>query len=315
MTVDNHSPWDNLNPSSIFFLCGSLEKLNKKSHPTDSEIKILFERAKRFIPIIKYKCINSDKWKTNSFVNANADINNDYHYVSRILHDQLFDSDVKIQDNEKKDNNNHNQNGDNKEETEENYLYYKIFIKDKQNNDKMLLIKSDVLKDTFNVNTNEELSRNMICPSVFLNSGHVLGARKWIPESDLYGTVMIKCHSTILISKNSYISANGAGYTSHFGKGHGVYYKEAHIRNQGNKYYSGGGYGTKGRDGHPSNAVGGSQYGEKTLNNTLYFGSPSGGRERGGGIIQLIAENVINYGKICCDGDSGQQFGGGSGGS
>lgn len=179
----------------------------------------------------------------------------------------------------------------------------------------MLLIKSDVVKDTFNVNTNEELSRNMMTPSLYLNSGHVLGARKWIPESDLYGTVMIKCNNTILISKNSYITASGAGYTSHFGKGHGNYYKEPHASGQGNKYYSGGGYGTSGKDSHPSKAIGGKIYGDKTLNKLLYFGSPSGGRERGGGIIELIAEQIINYGRITCDGDSGQQFGGGSGGS
>ena len=341
--VDNHSPWDNLNPSSLFLLCGSLERLYEKTHPTDSEIKLFFHKVQQYTPIVKYKCVNSNKWKMNTFVNANADINNDYYFVSRILHNQLLDSDtnhsVHDDDEHKSHTHDHNhdhimnhnnfnnddskQNTNEKEKISDNFLYYQIFLKliDNNNNNtnntynKTMLIKSDVVKDTFNVDTNEELSRNMMTPSLYLNSGHILGARKWLPESDIYGTVMIKCHNTILVSKNSFITASGAGYTSHYGKGHGNYYKEPHPNGKGNKYYSGGGYGCNGKDSHPSKSLGGRKYGDKRLSKVLHFGSPSGGRERGGGIIELIANTVLNYGHITCNGDSGSQFGGGSGGS
>eukprot|EP01084_Bolivina_argentea_P125448 222264_1 len=328
--IDNHSPWDNLNPSSIFILVGNLQKLYEQSQPTQHEINTFFSKSQRFIPVLKYKYVNSNNWKQfENFVNVNADINNDYNYSARILHPQLFDDEIKDEFEIFENNNNnynnyansHNRNSSQildeveKQNNIDNHFSYEILLMDKENNNSLLLVHSDTVRDTFNCNTNEELSRNMTCPSLYLSSNHVLSARKWIPDSDLYGTIMIKCHHTIMIMKNGCINGNGSGYTSHYGLGHGLYYKEPNKLNQGNKYYSGGGYGSSGIKAHNPLALGGKCYGDKYLANVSHFGSPSGGRERGGGIIQLIAKYIINYGKICCDGDSGKQFGGGSGGS
>eukprot|EP01084_Bolivina_argentea_P125450 222266_1 len=317
-------------------ICGSGEdewlivKYSVNNKNKKKEIQRNCKDIKPFIPVLKYKYVNSNNWKQfENFVNVNADINNDYNYSARILHPQLFDDEIKDEFEIFENNNNnynnyansHNRNSSQildeveKQNNIDNHFSYEILLMDKENNNSLLLVHSDTVRDTFNCNTNEELSRNMTCPSLYLSSNHVLSARKWIPDSDLYGTIMIKCHHTIMIMKNGCINGNGSGYTSHYGLGHGLYYKEPNKLNQGNKYYSGGGYGSSGIKAHNPLALGGKCYGDKYLANVSHFGSPSGGRERGGGIIQLIAKYIINYGKICCDGDSGKQFGGGSGGS
>merc|ERR1712228_59741 len=59
---------------------------------------------------------------------------------------------------------------------------------------------------------------------------------------------------------------------------------------------SGGGYGTKGKG-----EGGGQTYGDEELPE-LHFGSPSYDGNRGGGIIELIADKIINYGYIKANG-------------
>merc|ERR1712228_1072748 len=118
---------------------------------------------------------------------------------------------------------------------------------------------------------------------------------KWDKDTNKGGIIQIHCKQTLIIGKNGCIDVNGCGYPKGFGFG------------QATKKESGGGYGTKGMG-----EGGGQTYGNEELSE-LHFGSPgyyysSGGV--GGGIIELIANKIINYGYIRANG-----YRDGSGGS
>merc|ERR1712228_1041061 len=83
------------------------------------------------------------------------------------------------------------------------------------------------------------LKRTIISPSLIFKSQCHIECEKWNEEGDYYGFVRIKC-----------------------------------IKNK-TKYYSGGGYGTKGISPHDE-CPEGSAYGDDCMeNNYLYYGSPS----------------------------------------
>merc|ERR1719242_1054299 len=113
----------------------------------------------------------------------------------------------------------------------------------------------------------------------------------------------MKCNDTLTIHKNGAISTDGCGYSQGYGIGQGEF---------GVGGFAGGGsYGTAGSGHFELQAfLPGEIYGDKRLKK-LYLGSPDGMGNRGGGIIEIIANRVIIKGNIsCCGKDLG-----GSGGS
>eukprot|EP01084_Bolivina_argentea_P011624 21725_1 len=121
------------------------------------------------------------------------------------------------------------------------------------------------------------------------------------------GIIQIKC-KTLIVGENgvlNVIGKNGWGRgTASGGGGYGSKGKGADTY-----YYPGGAISAPHAKGSLS---GGDVYGEKTLN-VLYHGSGSSGadgKSYGGGVVELIAERLINKGSIRCNGR-----GGGSGGS
>merc|ERR1712228_254795 len=88
------------------------------------------------------------------------------------------------------------------------------------------------------------------------------------------------------MGKEGEINVNECGYSEGFGIG------------QATRTLCGGGYGTEG-----IGAGGGQTYGDEELSE-LHFGSPGYyyGSSRGGGIIELIVNKIINYGIISANG-------------
>ena len=132
--------------------------------------------------------------------------------------------------------------------------------------------------------------------SLIINS--TLNIPKWKEDQNGSGFIQIYCSHSLIIQKKGIIDANGAGYDYPFGVGRGDRIKGVH---------GGGGYGTKGES--KGIAKGGAVYGDRALK-TLFFGSPSGdGESRSGGVIELIAETITNYGSITCYGGYGASGG------
>eukprot|EP01084_Bolivina_argentea_P319126 553535_1 len=137
------------------------------------------------------------------------------------------------------------------------------------------------------------------------------------PQTRSLGVIQIKAFKKIEIYGK--LHANAKGYYDRNGEGAGgrqfIHYG---YDDSSMGYGGGGGFGTKGSSIKCKDnwVKGGKIYGEATLNK-LYYGSPGGLtnnwviKASGGGIIELIAEHIINYGIISCNG--GDQ--GGSGGS
>merc|ERR1712228_983216 len=110
---------------------------------------------------------------------------------------------------------------------------------------------------------------------------------KWDKDTNKGGIIQIHCKQTLIIGKNGEINVTECGYSYGFGIG------KATIK------WCGGAYGTKG------NGFG-QTYGNEELSE-LHFGSPGyndSTNNRGGGIIELIADKIINYGKIEANGKS-----------
>eukprot|EP01084_Bolivina_argentea_P285413 489439_1 len=134
----------------------------------------------------------------------------------------------------------------------------------------------------------------------------------WDEDTTNGGVLQISAKKSLIIEETGQIIADGTGYSFGYGIGKGI---------RKNDFCSGGGYGIKG------GGDGGLSYGNDELN-VLHYGSPSGydeeeGYERGGGIIELIAPEIINYGILSSNGfekNGDREFGmivgfGGSGGS
>merc|ERR1712228_777159 len=110
---------------------------------------------------------------------------------------------------------------------------------------------------------------------------------EWNKDTNKGGIIQIHCKQTLLIGDKISvgISSTGCGYSKGFGIG------------KATKKASGGGYGTK-----VMGKGGGQTYGNEELTE-LHFGSPGRNKDsRGGGIIELIADKIINYGKIYANG-------------
>eukprot|EP01084_Bolivina_argentea_P180969 312605_1 len=122
---------------------------------------------------------------------------------------------------------------------------------------------------------------------------------KWDRYTNSGGAIQIFSTKRIIISKNGGINLDKAGYSEEWGRGKGG--------RELNDFAGGGSHAVSGKG--VRTAKGGKVYGDKTLN-TLSYGSPSGFGYGGGGIIELIAETIINHGIITCLGIDG-----GSGGS
>ncbi|ETO21108.1 hypothetical protein RFI_16098 [Reticulomyxa filosa] len=141
------------------------------------------------------------------------------------------------------------------------------------------------------------------------------------------GYLMIKTSHLWIKHKKSAIDCSGLGYPSDLGPGKGG---QATTIGNGS-VGGGGGYGTKGGEGTENgDGKGGDVYGEETLSKQIFCGSGGGTcREdehiihrggRGGGVIELVVEQqLINHGKLQCNGKRGEDSstfgGGGSGGS
>eukprot|EP01084_Bolivina_argentea_P272424 463817_1 len=129
-----------------------------------------------------------------------------------------------------------------------------------------------------------------------ININKQIHVTKWDESTNKGGIFQMKCTSTLFVSEDGIISASNAGYSSGYGIGQGMRCMDRYI---------GGSYGEKG-----SGDQAGKIYGDQKLK-ILHFGSPSGYvQSRGGGIIELIAETIINNGQITSNG-----YCGGSGGS
>eukprot|EP01084_Bolivina_argentea_P188898 325030_1 len=138
--------------------------------------------------------------------------------------------------------------------------------------------------------------------SLYINSR--LNVLPWHTENNRKGGVLqIYCNKILVIEKNGKIIGDGVGYHHPYGIGIGRKDKSTH---------GGGGYGTRGHS-----VQGGCTYGNDHLT-TLYLGSPSGyaideiseipNCIGGGGVIELIAETIVNNGFISCSGGSVNQW-------
>eukprot|EP01084_Bolivina_argentea_P262229 443391_1 len=127
----------------------------------------------------------------------------------------------------------------------------------------------------------------------------VIEIPKWKKKNHKKGILQIRCINTFNITEKGIINANGKGYYHGYGIGQGK-------RNEW--CFGGGSYGSTGcSDPNKGNAKPGKMYGNNQCS-ILYFGSPSSSgydESRGGGIIELIADTIINNGKITCNGDKG----------
>ena len=123
-----------------------------------------------------------------------------------------------------------------------------------------------------------------------------LEVSEWSEDTQKGGCLQLHCKDTLIIKKDGSINADYKGYSDGFGIGKGQ---------KIDGFLGGAGYGTKGKG-----KGGGKVYGRKELN-TLYLGSPSPhGWSSGGGIIEVISNEIINEGTISANG-----WLGGSGGS
>jgi len=144
-----------------------------------------------------------------------------------------------------------------------------------------------------------------------------LAVAPWCSLENVGGVIRVYCHSTLVIAKEGSIMAVSSGYSSGFGSSYPLQPGQAMLcreEEQNVNAFYGGTYATRGLsyDGGDTRS-GAVIYGEERLDR-LWFGSPSGynGHDvvAGGGVIELIAPKIVNFGVI----NAGATLGG-SGGS
>merc|ERR1712228_413724 len=110
-----------------------------------------------------------------------------------------------------------------------------------------------------------------VCHNLVVKDKLIL--KGWNKDTNEGGCIQIKCSGTLTIERNKGLIADGCGYSAGYGIG------------KATSVFSGASFGINGGE---------------NLNN-LHYGSPDG-LGKGGGIIEIIAECLINKGEISCCG-------------